>query len=168
MYPNLGDPESLEVVVHCDATHASLPSGGSQGAQIVFVCGNGKVAPITWRSKKLNRITKSPIASETMALAEAADSAFLVSSMVQEIFGLKKRPDVICKTENLSLQKHLESSRVIQDLRLRVDIARLREMITLKEIRVEWIGKSGQLADVMTKAGASSSLLMSVLKHGTF
>ena len=36
-----------------DATHASLPSGASQGAQIAFLCGNNKAIPITWKSKKL-------------------------------------------------------------------------------------------------------------------
>ena len=43
----------------------------------MFLCGNEKVAPITWKSKKLERMTKSPTASETMSLAEAADEAIL-------------------------------------------------------------------------------------------
>ena len=32
VYPDLGNPEYLKVVVYGDATHASVPSGASQGA----------------------------------------------------------------------------------------------------------------------------------------
>ena len=49
-----------------DATHTSLPCGASQGAQIVFLCGNNRAVPIAWKLKKLERVSKSPMASETM------------------------------------------------------------------------------------------------------
>ena len=52
---------------------------------IIFLAGNGKVAPITWQSKKLDRVVKSPLGAETMALAEAADSSVLVVKTVEEI-----------------------------------------------------------------------------------
>ena len=78
-----------------DATHASLPSGASQGALIVFLCGNERAAPITWKSKKLERVTKSPVASETMSLAEAADAGHFVALMTKEIFGLETGPKVL-------------------------------------------------------------------------
>ena len=38
VYPDLGNPGYLKVIVYGDATHANLPSGASQGAQIVFFC----------------------------------------------------------------------------------------------------------------------------------
>ena len=71
-----------------------------------------------------------------------------------------------CKTDNKSLAEHLKSSKVIQDLRLRVDIARLREMMKLGEIEVQWVDKTIQLADPLTKYGASAVRLMDVLKCG--
>ena len=111
VYPDLGNPEYLKVVVYGDATHASLPSGASQGALRVFLCGNDRVAPITWKSKKLETMTKSPIASETMSLAEAADAGHFVALMVKQIFGLKAAPKVFCKTDNKSLAEHLKTSK---------------------------------------------------------
>ena len=63
-FPKLGKIENMKVICYTDATHASLPSGASQGAFIVFLAGGGKVAPIAWQSKKLHRVTKSPLASE--------------------------------------------------------------------------------------------------------
>ena len=37
VYTDLGNPEYLKLIVYGDATHASLPSGASQGAQSVSV-----------------------------------------------------------------------------------------------------------------------------------
>ena len=53
VYPNLGNPEYLKVIVCGNATHASLPSGACEGAHIVFLYGINRAVPITWKSKKL-------------------------------------------------------------------------------------------------------------------
>jgi hypothetical protein len=60
----------------------------------------------------------------------------------------------------MSLKDHLESSNIIADLRLRVDMARIQEMVELnKEITIEWVQSKWQLADSLTKYGASAALL---------
>ena len=105
-------------------------------AQVVFLCGNNGAVPITWKSKNLERVTKSPMASETMALAQSADAGHFVALMTKEIFGLKTAPRVFCKTDNKSLEEHLKSSKVIQDLKLRVANVSLREMVKSGEIEV--------------------------------
>ena len=110
-------------------------------------------------------VTKSPLASEALALSEAADAGFLASAMLQEIFQLRKLPPVTCKTDNSSLVQTLNSSNIVADKRLRVDISRLKEMMVKEEIKVEWIEGFKQVADVMTKAGASSELLRDILNH---
>ena len=163
-FPALGDPKNLKVIAYSDATHASLPSGASQGALIVFLNGNGRVAPIMWQSKKLERVTKSPLASETMALAEGADAGCLIAAIVKEVFGIPA-PKVMCITDNKSITSHLQTSHVIRDTRLRVDVARIKEMIKLNEMDVKWVEKSVQLADPMTKAGASAMKLLEVLRE---
>ena len=165
-FPCLGDPKKIGVISFSDASHANLPSGASQGGFIVFLCGNNKVLPFMWQSKKLNRVTKSPLASETMELADAADAGHLAAVIVKEDFGLVDEPPVKCYTDSQSLIDHLQTSHVIQDSRLRVDVARIREMIQLSECNVEWIEKECQLADPLTKAGASPSKLLEVLKTG--
>ena len=157
--------EEVTVICFSDATHASLPSGASQGAYIVFLRGrNGKVVPISWQSKKLSRITKSPLASETLALSEVADAGFLIASLMKEICALEKLPKTICITDNSSLKDMLETTRIIQDKRLRVDVARLRELTRNEEIKVVWLPKEKQLADCLTKYGASADNLLSVLQ----
>ena len=126
------------------------------------MCGNNGAAPITWKSKKLERVNESPMASETVALAEPADAGHFVALMTKEISGLKTAPRMFCKTDHKSLEENLKSSMIIQDLRLRVNIARLQEMVKLGE--VQWVDKTHQLADPLTKYGASAVRLMDVLK----
>ena len=86
--------------------------------------------------------------------------------MAKEIFGLKTAPKVFCKTDNKSLEEFLKSSKVIQDLRLSVDIASLHGIVKLGEIKVQWVDKAHQLADTVTKYGASAVCLIDVLKSG--
>ena len=124
-FPSLGDYKKLSVIAYSDATYASMDDGSSQGGHIVFVKGeNGRVAPIIWQSKRLDRVTKSPLASEALSLGEAADAGFLVSTLVQEIFRLPALPKVICYTDNRSLTDTLVTTRLIKDKRLGVDVSR--------------------------------------------
>ena len=165
-YPALGQVTDIVVVAYGDATHASLPSGESQGANIVFLSGGVKSAPITWRSKKIDRVTKSPLASEVSAIADAADSGHLVAEMIKELYVLEKLPKVVLYTDSKSLKQNLESTHVIQDPRLRVDMARLKQMIDRDEIAINWVPSKLQLADSLTKKGASAERLTAVLRSG--
>ena len=89
-----------------------------------------------------------------------------MASMVKEIFCIDRLPTIELLTDSKSLKDHLESTRVISDSRLRVDIARLREMQALGEVQIKWVPGELMLADCMTKKGASTDLLRSVLKRG--
>ena len=87
---------------------------------------------------------------------------------------------MFCKTDNKSLEEQLKSSKVIQDnksleeqlksskvkqdFRLSVDIARLQEIVKFGEIEVQWVDKTHQLANPLTKYGASAVHLMDVFK----
>ena len=156
--------QGIQVLCFADAAHGNLPSGASQGGYVVFLYDNKKVAPITWQSKKLSRVTKSPMASEALALGEAVDSGYLIAAMVREMFALPTQPLLTGLTDNVSLKDTLYTTNIVDDRRLRVDIARLREMIELKELNVDWIPKENQLADCATKNGACSANLLEVLQ----
>ena len=105
IFPKLKNPEHWEILAYTDATHASLPNDSSQGAYIIFVKGNNRVAPIAWKSKKLQRVTKSPLASETSALAEGADAGYFIAAMTKELFGICHKVKII--TDSKSLCDHL-------------------------------------------------------------
>ena len=122
------------------------------------------VTPIAWQSKKICRITKSPFASETLSLSEVTDADFMIASMAQEISCLSSLPSVLCKTDNSSLMETLHTIKLIKNMCLRVEIGWLQEMVQQNEILIEWIDGTFQLADVLTKAGASAVRLVGVLE----
>lgn len=165
-FPCLGDPKRLEVLAFSDATYASLPDGSSQGGHIVLLKGeNNQIAPISWQSKKLDRVTKSPLASEALAVNEAADTGYLVATMLAEMLNLPSLPIVHCFTDSKSLVDNVESTKVVSDKRLRVDVARLRQMIGRNEVVLHWVEGCNQIADSLTKRGASFSKLFEVLSE---
>ena len=164
-FPLLGDPKELTVLAYSDATYASLTDGASQGAYIVFLQGeNGMVAPILWQSKKLDRVTKSPLASEASAVGEAADAGYFIASMLCDTLKDNKLRTVHCFTDNRSLVDTVKSMKMHNDHKLRVDLSRLREMLNRNEITLSWVEGKSQLANCLTKKGASTHLLLETLQ----
>ena len=156
--------EPLQFVVFCDASHANLPNGGSQGGQVVFMKdAKGFVSPVSWTSKKVRRVCRSTLAAETMSMLDAMDTTIWLQHIVEELTG-RRLKNTIIKTDNDSLQKAAYSTTAVEEKRLRVDIAAIRDEVRDRVIAVEWIEKEYQLADVLTKQGAGSEKLLGVLK----
>ena len=148
-FPKLGKPSDLHILCYTDASYPSLEDGSSQGGFVVFIGGStDKMAP-----------------KENIALNEGADAGVLTAVMLQEVFQLPKSPDVLCKTDNASLVETLNSNNLVSDQRLRIDVARLKDMKNKKEIHIEWIKGCDQVSDCLTKAGASLKLLRDLLNH---
>ena len=121
--------KSVQFICFTDATHASLKCGSSQGAYMIFLQDEHTISPIDWQSKKLCRVTKSPLASEILALAEGADASYLIATMLMEMFKLQSVPKLICYTDNKSLYETVKTTNSTKDLRLRVEIAKLCQMV---------------------------------------
>ena len=70
---NEGNLKNVEILCYTDAIHANLKCGLSQGAYLIWPCGNGKLVPVSWQSKKIIKVTKSPLASKILALNDRAE-----------------------------------------------------------------------------------------------
>ena len=124
---------------------------------------SGQRCPIYWQSRKLKRVVKSTLAAETLALVEGAEVSFYIASILKEMTRTKEIP-IKCKVDNKSLVDALSSSKQVDDKRLRIDIAVLDDMLERKEInQVSWVDTKCQLADCLTKRGASTEKLRAVL-----
>ena len=106
------------------------------------------------------RVTKSPLASETLAVSEAADAGYLIACMISEIFKLPKPGTIKCYTDNKSLYESVQSATIPFDPTLRVDLSRICEMVDKQEVELLWINGKYQAADCLTKRGHASSLLL--------
>ena len=60
----------------------------------------------------------------------------------------------------------INSTTLVSEKRLRVDIAVIQQSIERGEVIVKWIPCSEQISDSLTKAGASSCQLMDIIKQG--
>ena len=151
-------------MVFSDASHANLPQGASQGGFIIFLQGsNRKSCPLTWKSHKLKRVAKSPLAAETMALVEAAEHAQLMKATIIEIFSLKSFP-IVCCVDCKSLVDAVHTSTTLEDNRTYIDVCALREMVERDEISVKHVKAGNQLADCFTKGTSSPEKLLQVIE----
>ena len=161
------DIPSIRIAVYSDASFANLPDGSSQGGHIIFLCDNlMNCVPISWASKKVKRVVRSTLAAETLAATDALDSAYLVSKLLAEFLSENKTREIELITDNKSLYEVVNTSNLLMDKRLRVEISSLREMVEKDKVSVKWVNAAEQLADVLTKKGASKKKLIHVLKSG--
>ena len=112
----------------------------------------------------LKRIAKSTMAAEAQALAEGADEAYAIQGFIRELTGEGSSLPITIRSDNHNLVQSVYSTNSITDKRLQMDISVLREMIEKKELsKVEWVPTERQLADCLTKKGASSRKLLMAL-----
>lgn len=161
-FPMLAGDVHLEG--YSDASFANLHDSGSQGGFIIFLADErGKRCPIMWKSKKIRRVVKSTLAAETLALLEMAESAYYIRNIMEDI-GIGKEIPIKCLVDNKSLVDALKSMKKVEDKYLRINIACLKDMLERKEISsVEWIPTSKQVANCLTKKGASPLTLIEAI-----
>ena len=94
-FPNLGNLTDLRLVVFAGASYANLPNGASQEGFIIFLANQTQSScPISWASRKVKHIVKSTLAAETLAMVDAADTAYFMARTV--ILGKGKHLQIDC------------------------------------------------------------------------
>ena len=155
---------SIRLVTFADASYANLSDGGSQGGCIILLADEDyNAVPIAWASKRIKRVVRSTLSAETMAAVDALDTAYLIKKILQEI--VSHEIPIEMYTDNKSLFDSIRTTNLVEDKRLRVDISSLRESYETKEVMFNWIDTKNQVADVLTKKGASKVGLFSLLKE---
>ena len=108
------------------------------------------------------------LSAETLALGEALESSFMIRSLLCEVLNKEMDPVIFliyCYTDNKSLVEMVNSTKTLTEKKLKVHICIIREMIEKHEVKqISWCDSSSQLADCLTKAGASCQKLLCVLQ----
>ena len=166
-FPCLQDIDNLRLAVFADASLGNLPDGGSQGGYLVFlVDSNGRAALVDWKSHKIRRVVRSTLAAETLAMSEAVDASMLVVATWNELLGSENSITVEAITDCHSLYDNVNSTKLVEEKRLRIDIAMLKQMQERKEMELKWTESENQLADVLTKRGVCGLNLTRVITEG--
>lgn len=169
-FQQLGKDSNLKIVTFTDASFANLSDGGTQGGHLIVLMGdNGLFSPISWQSKRIKRIVRSTLAGETLAMSEGIDNAIFLSTLFSELYAgsTDHCVPIVCVTDNFSLVDALKSTKFVAEKRLRLEISSIKELIqTKKVLKVLWSKTKEQLADCLTKKGASSVMLLKALHEG--
>ncbi|CAC5359188.1 unnamed protein product [Mytilus coruscus] len=169
-YPNLEGLKNIELILYTDASYANLSDRvSSAGGYVIFLRRqNGKNCPISWSSKKIRRVVKSTLAAEALSLVKGLDACYFVRRILQEMIKLNAGESIPikCFTDNKSLCQNIHSTKLISEKRLCLDLASIKESVSLGDITVTWIKTSSQISDGLTKAGADFYPLIKVLCTG--
>ena len=129
---------------------------------ILLVDSHGVKCLLAWQSKKVRRVVKSTLAAEALALLDVAEAGVYLATLLTEITGLE--PVVKCFVDNKSLVENLYSTKLIEDKLIRSHMSVLKNLLERQEVAsVTWVRAARQIADALTKRGASVDLLLSAI-----
>ena len=164
------DLTSLKIMTFTDASLGNLNEGvgSTQGVIIWIMDKQGKCCPLFWQAKKIRRVVHSTLAAEALSLQEGLEASFYYRHMLEEILGLpSKSIDIYAFVDNKSVIDSVHSTKLVEDKRLRIDIAALTESIAQGEVRkIQWCSGQKQLANCLTKAGEDGLCVLEILQRG--
>ena len=157
--------EKLCLFVYTDASFGNLNDRESQGSYLIFLVGNDyNCNLLSWQSKRLKGIPRSSLVAETIAVLEDIDVAIFIREIFQEL--THHRLPLTVFTDNKSLYDAVKLSKYVQNKRLQIDTAAVKESINHSEVKnIESINTK-RLADTLTKSGANTNFLLKTLSKG--
>lgn len=172
-FQQLGGDSSVKLVIYSDASLGNLSDGGSQGGYFIILTGdNGLFSPIAWQSKKIRRVVRSTLSAEALALSDAVDVGVYLAQLYTEVTVGEAKPELLpieCITDNHSLFDTIHSTNHVKEKRLRMEISSIKELLMSQQIQtLRWSPTKTQLADCLTKSGASSLALLKLLEEGVW
>ena len=173
LYPKLGSAKDFEIYIYADASYANLPDQVSSagGHLIILKCkDNVKCSVIDWSSSKLKRIVDNTLASETISMKLAVESAIYIGHLLNEFYNdcFQNNPiPVFSFTDNRSLEEAARSTKQVAGKRLRIDLAEIKRLLDTGELNdMRWCEAKYQLADGLTKKGVMMKNLLTVAENG--
>ena len=124
---------------------------------------------LSWRGRKLKRVVTSSSAAETLALNDGVSEVIFIKSLLGEFFGIDDvtKVPVHLYTDSRNVQKSVNSTALVDDPRLRTEIAVLKESLEKGEVSaLKRVESKAMIANCLTKQGASAKGLLQVIQTG--
>ena len=171
------EPSKWYVTVFCDASHGALNNGNdSCGGYLIFLSngykqGHRNIANLlAWKSTKIKRVCRSSTAAETMVLASAMEEGDLIREQIVTMTGMSEDLcilEVYCDSKNAL--DNLQASTPPDSIKAyRHEYALIQRLLEETNARLELISGVEQLADSLTKLGASEVDLIETVNKGKF
>ena len=83
---------NFKIIGFNDAYFGNLSDRSSQGGYIIYLVSEiGECSPISWQFKKLQRVVKSAMTSETIVKVECSEVCYWIASLLNEIYIMTTR-----------------------------------------------------------------------------
>ena len=165
----LGEVKDWVLELYYDTSLGNLERSNSTKAFILILKGKeDRCTAISWNSSKISRVANNILEAETLACSAAMDEAIAVKEMLEEIFRLMRNSiPVVAKVDSNSLDDAIILMSVVENKRLRRDIARIKENLETRKVNgLCWVPGAKMLADVMTKQGVNPARIQALMRSG--
>ncbi len=102
-----------------------------------------------WKSQKSDRRAWSTLAAETHVMQNSLDKAIGIKTFLYQIGIIPKSTKVL--TDNLSLKRVIYSGRQTQEMRLRREVAIIRDVAINDNVLIRFVTTDEMVADDLTK-----------------
>ena len=118
----------------------------------------------------MKKIVLSSTAAETLAMNDTVSEMVYIKAVLSEMIGSKaEQIPMEGFTDSKNLWKAIHTTALVDDPRLRTDLAALKESLEKGEIsKINRIVGTEMMADCLTKKGASAKKLMGVVQGGVY
>ena len=118
------------------------------------------------RVGKIRRVVKSTIAAECLSAVEAAEMTIYLANVMKSLLLSTKCVNTYVFCDNKNLVNAVKSSTNLEDKRLIIDVCVLRDLLEQHELTdFLWVSTESQLANALTKQGASDYFLLNVFNN---
>ena len=161
-----GRVKDWSLKLYTDAAWQNIDDIGSTGGKVLIITDGVKQFPVCWSSNRLKRVCHSSQQAELMALNEGLKDLGYVREMIQEVTGVRLEATVYI--DNKNTRQACTSNTAPQDKKVRCELAAAREAVRTGEVKEikQVSGKTGMLADALTKRKADCSNLLAIIQTG--
>ena len=169
--PDVGAIKDCVLVAYSDAATKKIDNAFSVAGHVIFLVNKKTNAaiPITWSSKKIERVVNSSLAAETLAVVKTIGVIYFIKEIMKQMYG-KVDGDIACVaiTDSKDLYEAVHNVKNTNDKRLLGDILQIKQAIAVDGIieELRHVPSHEMLADSLTKEGASGEELLNCVRTG--
>jgi hypothetical protein len=133
-FPRLG-LDTLRILVYADASFGNNEDLSSQMGYVLFLTDDqNKSAPMSYKSVKCKRVTRSVLVAEAIAFAEGFDQGYALENDLRE--SLQRRVPLTMFTDSKTLFEVITKASYTSEKRILIDLACVREAYARLDIDV--------------------------------
>ena len=169
--PSLGEIKDWMLVAYSDAATKKIDHAFSVAGHVIFLVNKRTHAasPITWSSKKIERVVSSSLAAETLGVVKLIGVLYFIKEILKQMYG-REQGNIPCLTliDSKDLHEAVHNVKNSNDKRLLGDILQIKQAIAVDGIidELRLIPSHEMMADVLTKGGRNGEILLESVRNG--